>query len=244
MRKGWFNDWFGTPYYTMLYGRRDEGEARRQVEAILELTGTPTGAAVLDVGCGRGRHARWFADNGLATVGLDICAEAVAEAAERVPSARFQVHDMREAFGDGEFDLVVNLFTSFGYFDDRSDDTAAVRSMFQALRPGGSLVIDFMNTPRVISGLVANEERTIGGTHFIIQRRVHDGFIEKSIRVEEQNIRKHFMERVIALTPAEITGLLEEGGFLIRGVLGDFDGGSYDPETSERAIIWAQRPRT
>ncbi|QQR86834.1 MAG: class I SAM-dependent methyltransferase [Flavobacteriales bacterium] len=242
MRKGWFNDWFGTPYYTMLYGRRDEGEARRQVEAILRLTGTPRGAAVLDVGCGRGRHAHWFSGNGLVTVGLDICPEAVAEAAERVPTALFKVHDMRQAFGRADFDLVVNLFTSFGYFDERSDDTAAVHNMFQALRPGGSLVIDFMNTPRVISALVASEECTIGHTRFVINRRVHDGFIEKSIRVEDEDARRHFMERVIALTPAEIRDLLEQEGFHLRGVFGDFDGGPYEPETSERAILWAQRP--
>lgn len=242
MRKGWFIEWFGTPYYAMLYGRRDEGEARRQVEAILKLTGTSPGAAVLDVGCGRGRHAQWFSGNGLATVGLDICPEAIAEAVERVPTARFSVHDMRQSFGRADFDLVVNLFTSFGYFDERSDDTAAIHNMFQALRPGGSLVLDFMNTPRVISSLVASEERTIGSTRFVIHRRVHEGFIEKSIRVEDKGTRRHFMERVIALTPVEIKGLLEKEGFLVQGVFGDFDGGRYEPETSERAVLWAKRP--
>ena len=122
MEKAGFNEWFGTPYYAMLYGHRDDEEARAQVEGLVSITGSTAGASVLDMACGRGRHARWFAERGMHVTGFDVNAEAITTARQVAPKAEFHVHDMREPFATSSFDLVVNLFTSFGYFAQRSDD--------------------------------------------------------------------------------------------------------------------------
>ena len=241
MEKAGFNEWFGTPYYAMLYGHRDDEEARAQVEGLASITGLAAGASVLDMACGRGRHARWFAERGMHVTGFDMNADAIATARQVAPEAEFHVHDMREPFATSRFDLVVNLFTSFGYFAHRSDDLSVLRAAHAALRPGGSLVIDFMNTPKVISALVANEERSVGDVRFTMTRRVHQGMVEKSIRIQDNGVKHHYMERVMALTPEEIVSMARQCGFSIAGRFGDFNGAPYDVERSERFLLWAIR---
>lgn len=241
MDKAWFKEWFGTPYYALLYGNRDEQEAKAQVEGVMVLTGLMQGACVLDMACGRGRHARWFAERGMRVSGFDVNTDAIAAARQAVPSAAFHVHDMREPFAEGAFDLVVNLFTSFGYFEKRSDDLLVLRAAYAALKPGGSLIVDFMNTPKVVAGLVAQEERAVGDVRFTMTRRLHDGMVEKSIRVCDNGMKHHYMERVMALTPEEIASMAEQCGFTVVGRYGDFDGRLYDVERSERFLLWAKR---
>ncbi|MBK6776208.1 MAG: methyltransferase domain-containing protein [Flavobacteriales bacterium] len=72
MDKAWYKDWFGTPYYAMLYGNRDDAEAQEQVEGIIALTGSRPGSRVLDMACGRGRHARCFLSKGMEVTGFDV----------------------------------------------------------------------------------------------------------------------------------------------------------------------------
>lgn len=241
MDKAWFKEWFGTPYYALLYGHRDEEEARTQVDGAVALTGLVAGSRVLDMACGRGRHARWFAARGMHVSGFDVNQDAISAARIAAPQADLCVHDMRDPFAENTFDLVVNLFTSFGYFDKRSDDLLVLHSAYAALKPGGSLLIDFMNTPRVIAGLVAHEERAVGDIRFTMTRRVHNGMVEKSIRVCDNGVKHHYLERVMALTPEEIASMAVKCGFTIAGRFGDFNGSRYDMERSERFLLWAKR---
>ncbi|MFZ1687827.1 MAG: methyltransferase domain-containing protein [Flavobacteriales bacterium] len=241
MEKAWFKEWFGTPYYALLYGNRDEQEAKAQVDGALALTGLKPGDHVLDMACGRGRHVRWFTERGMRVTGFDVNADAITAARRAAPGADLHVHDMRAPFAEGAFDLVVNLFTSFGYFEKRSDDLLVLRAVHTALKPGGSLLIDFMNTPKVIAGLVAKEERAVGEVRFTMTRRVHEGMVEKSIRVSDRGIKHQYMERVMALTPEEIVSMAEQCGFRVAGRFGDFEGNPYDVERSERFVLWVKR---
>lgn len=241
MDKAWYKDWFGTPYYSMLYGNRDDSEAQEQVEGILALTGSGPGSKVLDMACGRGRHARCFLAKGLEVTGFDVNPTAIDVAQLAAPGANFRIHDMREHFADGRFDLVVNLFTSFGYFDRRDDDLKVLRVAHAALKPGGSLLIDFMNTPKVIAGLVEQEERVVGEVRFTVTRRLRCGMVEKNIHVRDGGADHHFTERVMALTPDEIVSMAIECGFVVLGQFGGFDASPYVVDRSERYVLWAKR---
>ncbi|MCB0771502.1 MAG: class I SAM-dependent methyltransferase, partial [Flavobacteriales bacterium] len=165
---GWFTRWFGTRYYSLLYGHRDAGEALAWVEAILGRWELGVGAEVLDLACGRGRHTRLFADRGMKMTGVDISRTSIEEARKQVPEASLFVHDMREPLAENAFDAACCLFTSLGYFDDREDDHRVFRAVFGCLRPGGRFVVDFMNTERVLRELVPEEKLVREGVTFEI----------------------------------------------------------------------------
>ncbi|MBK9274039.1 MAG: methyltransferase domain-containing protein [Flavobacteriales bacterium] len=238
----WYRTWFGTPYYKLLYGHRDEDEAEAWVRAILRRSGVGQGATVLDMACGRGRHARWFAEAGCRVTGIDLSKESVAEARSEVPSARFAVHDIRVPFATAEFDLVVCLFTSLGYFEDEDDDRKALAAAFSATRPGGRFVLDFMNSVRVLKELVPMECVLAGGVRFTIARSTEGGMVVKRIMAEDDSGRHHFEERVSALAPDRLVQLVHEAGFVVLDLTDGPEPAPFDPQRSERLVIWAQRP--
>ncbi|MBK7944402.1 MAG: class I SAM-dependent methyltransferase [Flavobacteriales bacterium] len=106
---GWYTHWFGTPYYKLLYGHRDDGDAAAWVRAIAGKWQLDQHAQVLDLACGRGRHAKHFAALGFRITGVDISTESIAEGRSAVPDAEFIVHDMREPLTDARFDAVACL---------------------------------------------------------------------------------------------------------------------------------------
>jgi SAM-dependent methyltransferase len=239
---GWFEEWFGTRYYALLYGHRDERDAGAWVEMIMRQWRLRPGSRILDMACGRGRHAGCFQAAGMQVEGIDLSAQSIAEARERYPEVPFHVHDMRQPFAEGRFDGVTCLFTSLGYFDNLSDDSAVLRSAYHALVPGGRLVIDFMNTPKVLSELVAQETMEKEGVRFEIARRSENGIIIKSIVVFDGDRIERFEERVLALLPEVIEGLAVQEGFEVEARTDGPDPAPYDPLRSGRYVLWLKRP--
>lgn len=241
---GWFKHWFGTRYYTLLYGHRDEEDARQWVDAILDRWDLPPGSALLDLACGRGRHAAFFAEAGLKVTGLDISESSIQEAKEHVPDADFVVHDMREPFRPGTFDAVCCLFTSLGYFDDIADDRAVFRAVHDALKPGGRFVLDFMNTGAVLRDLVAEEHLRKEGVEFAIRRSCDRGVLVKCITVHDGADTHRFVERVQALTPEQLETMALETGFEVEARTDGPDLVPFDPVRSQRFVLWMRKPAT
>src|SRR6266699_4868832 len=158
----WFEQWFGEDYLH-IYQHRDETEAEHLIELIASNLAGRDINSVLDLGCGAGRHTkvlceRWW------TVGLDLSMALLKEARRESPDAPYVRADMRELpFASESFDLVVNLFTSFGYFDDDRDHARVLSCVCTALRPRGTLVIDFLNATQVRRALVPYDERVDSG---------------------------------------------------------------------------------
>jgi len=239
---GWYRSWFGTRYYALLYGHRNERDAQVWVDAILDRWAMPKGARILDMACGRGRHAGCFMERGMVVTGIDISKGSIDEARKQHPGVDFHVHDMREAFANQQFDAVTCMFTSLGYFDTEEDDRKVLKAAYDALRPGGYFVVDFMNTPRVLRDLVASEQLQHEGVHFDIERVVEGNTIVKRIRVIDKEHTEEFEERVQALLPDAIEAMAVEAGF---EVLERTDGPiptPYSPYHSERCVFWMKRP--
>jgi SAM-dependent methyltransferase len=238
----WYTTWFGTPYYKLLYGHRDENEARAWVMAIIGKLGLTSGQRVLDMACGRGRHCGWFVNEGLRTTGIDLCAESIDEARAHCPNAEFHVCDMRHALESNAFDAVVCLFTSLGYSNDRADDEKAVRAAAADLRSGGHFVLDLMNSERLVRELVAEEEVEAQGVHFHISRAIEGDAVVKRIHVTHGENDLRFVERVHAFTPVEATAMVERAGLRIFDRTDGPPFPAFDPATSERLVIWAVKP--
>ncbi len=237
----WYKEWFGTRYYKLLYGHRDEDDARAWVDAIVRRCGLCAGLDLLDMGCGRGRHARWFADHGLRVTGIDLSAESIKEAHERIPSADFRVHDMREVFATDRFDVVVCLFTSLGYSASRDDDQRVIDAAAVALRSGGWFVLDLLNGVTVRKELVEEECQMEGGVRFTIQRKVMGDEIVKTITVDDHGCAHRFTERVHAWTQEEVRAMLERAGLRIEEITDGPKPEPFDPISSERIVAWARK---
>src|SRR5262249_31310442 len=117
-----------------------------------------SGSSILDLGCGSGRHSRYLASMGFDVTGLDLSAESINQArkAER-SNLHFNRQDMRQPFGTGAFHYVFNLFTSFGYFEDPAENLTVIQNVARSLKPGGHLVLDYMNAIHIESRLTAEE---------------------------------------------------------------------------------------
>ncbi len=117
---------------------------RREVARLVEVLELPSGARVLDVPCGQGRHAHLLAEAGFDVDGIDYSEHLIELARERGtgPTLRYLRGDMRKlpARWSGRFDAVLNLFTSFGFFLDPSEDARVVQEFARVLKPGGVLV--------------------------------------------------------------------------------------------------------
>src|SRR4051812_15152137 len=167
----WFEEWFGEEYLR-LYPHRDDAEAERAVALILATLPFRPGWRVLDVACGAGRHTRAFASAGARCFGLDLSATLL-RLARQVTDAPLIRADMRQLpIRPQSMDLTVNLFTSFGYFEDDAEHTAALGEMISTVRPGGWFVIDFLNPASVRRGLIPEETVEAGGSHIHVSRTV------------------------------------------------------------------------
>ncbi|RSK42598.1 class I SAM-dependent methyltransferase [Hymenobacter perfusus] len=235
----WFSTWFDSPYYHRLYQDRDYAEARDFLSRLLaHLHPKPT-ARLLDLACGKGRHAMYLSEQGYDVTGVDLSAQSIAHARQFAHRhLHFQVHDMREPLPYGPFDFVLNLFTSFGYFEHEAENVVALRNAAAELRPGGKMVIDFLNTEQTIQALVAHETKTVGETTFHLHRHFHNDFIVKEISFrDDQGEEQHFEERVRALSRERFEEYFQLAGLRLAEILGDYHLRPFEQATSPRMIF-------
>ncbi|RSK43713.1 class I SAM-dependent methyltransferase [Hymenobacter rigui] len=235
----WFSTWFDSPYYHRLYQNRNYAEAREFLSRLLAHLHPKPAAHLLDLACGKGRHSRYLSEQGFDVTGVDLSARSIAAARQFAHAQlHFHVHDMRDPLPYGPFDFVLNLFTSFGYFEHEAENVVALRNAAAALRPGGKLVIDFLNTELAIETLVPYEAKTVDDTEFQLHRHFHNDFIVKEIRFrDEAGQEQYFEERVRALSRERFEEYFRMAGLRLAEVLGDYQLGSFDPATSPRMIF-------
>jgi SAM-dependent methyltransferase len=239
--KEWFASWFDTTYYHQLYNNRNEEEAKLFISNLLNYLKLPSNAHLLDLACGKGRHAKTLNEFTYKVLGVDLSPNSISIASElKNEHLDFQVHDMREPIQGATFDAVFNLFTSFGYFDDTIDNVRVCNAIDQMLLPNGILVIDFMNAEKVISNLVAQEEKIVDDLVFNITRHCDGKHIFKRIQFEDHGEKFDFTERVQALKLSDFESLLADK-FQILNTFGSFDLKPFDASNSDRLIIIAQR---
>lgn len=238
---GWYKHWFGTRYYTLLYGHRDEAEASAWVDMILDRWGLRTGSKILDMACGRGRHAKCFAERGMEVVGIDISEGSIDDARSSVPGVDFHVQDMREPIAS-QFDGICCLFTSLGYFDTHADDQRVFNAAARSLMPGGFFVVDFMNTIVVLNELVAHEELEREGVRFHIERSLEGGVLVKRVTVHDGEEIHHFEERVQALHHGVLEAMARNAGLEILDRTNGPVPTPFDPQRSGRFVLWTRKP--
>ena len=239
-KSSWFASWFDSKYYHLLYKDRDEQEAFEFIDRLIDELGIPLGKVVLDLACGKGRHARRMAEKGLMVIGIDLSENNIESAKEfQSDNLKFEVHDMRQVFMPGHFDYIFNFFTSFGYFENEEDNLSTLRSVATGLKSGGEFVIDFLNAPKVIRELVANEEKNIDGNHFSITRHFDGKRIIKKISLDTPEGKLSYEEIVQALRLEDFEAYFNACNLKTHCTYGNYMLEPYDPANSERLIIRA-----
>lgn len=234
----WFSTWFDSPYYHILYTSRDDHEAQHFIDKLLVYLHPKPQEKIMDLACGKGRHSRYLNQKGYDVTGIDLSEKSIQHAKQfENERLRFDVHDMRMVYKPDEFDFVLNLFTSFGYFDNETENVVALSATARSIAHGGKLVIDFMNTDKVIARLVMEEEKEVQGIHFKIQRRVENGFIVKTICFTDKGRDYKFTERVRALREQDFLEYFGIAQLRLVEIFGDYDLNPFDLEKSERMIF-------
>jgi SAM-dependent methyltransferase len=242
MTPAWFESWFDTPWYHLLYRHRDEREAFAFIDRLVGWLSPEGQERVLDLACGRGRHARRLAEHGLDVTGIDLSrANIRAARAYEAPGLAFFEHDMRRPFRSNYFDWTLNLFTSFGYFERESDNLRTLDAVCRGLRPNGRFVLDFLNVDWVLEHLVPEETRTVDDLTFHIRRFLRDGRIVKEIRFEAEGVKRTYEEQVQALTREDFERYFESVGLRLEARFGNY---ALEPAAPDqpRLILVARKP--
>ncbi len=241
-KKSWYRTWFDSPYYHILYQNRDKKEAANFIDNILRELQPKPDARFLDLACGNGRHSIFVNEKGYNVTGVDLSENNIRQARKyESDTLSFRVHDMREPFLQNGFDFVLNLFTSFGYFETDEENLRVLKAANTNLVDGGILVIDFMNVTKVAKKLRTDERLEFNGIEFEISRRVENDLIEKQIVVHDGGKKYNFKEKVAAFSKDAFHKYLRLSGFEIVNTFGNYKLDPFDASESERLILIAKK---
>jgi len=231
----WYKEWFGEEYLE-LYAHRGPEEAERHADFFESLVGDEGAGRILDLACGAGRHTESLRRRGHDVLGTDLSLTLLRQSV----APRRVAADMRSLpFAPGSFDWLLNLFTSFGYFETERQNFRVLEEIGRVLVPGGRFLIDLMNLEATLAHLEPYEERKDGDRRVEIRRWWDEatGRINKRIRLFWPGREpRTFLESVRAYRPDEVTIGLRWAGLEVTDTFGDFSGDAYTRD-SERLIL-------
>ena len=243
--KEWFKDWFNTEEYLNVYRHRNEEDAKELVELILNNINIPFHGKVLDLACGPGRHSILFAQKGYKVSAVDLSKNLLVVANNSAVNANVDINfieaDLRSLCIKPKFDLVVNLFTSFGYFEDDRENFKLFSRAFYFLDDKGYFVLDFFNKRYIEKNIVSRSEGFVDHTKIIQERKIEGKRVIKKISIIKNDLQRQFMESVRMYNKDELITEIEKRGFKIESIFGGIRGKTFDLETSPRIIIIARK---
>ena len=241
----WYSeDAFWHLFEPVLFSPQRITRAVEEVDSLARLLPIESRASILDLCCGIGRHSLDLARRGCDVTGIDRTVAYIEKAREAAAQAglgaAFAVADMRDYCEPGRFDIVVNLFGSFGYFEDPENDCRVAANVYASLRPGGQFLIETMGKEILARGFQANDwEEREDGLLLLSEKRVTQNWS----RVETRWIairgtqRAEYRVTVRSYSAVELSSLLAECGFAELHVYGSLDGIEYNQEAQRLAVL-------
>lgn len=259
----WYEHSFGEDYL-LVYKHRDARGAKHEVHQMISWLNLPLGAKVLDLCCGMGRHSMALHEAGYEVTGIDLSEVLLREAQRNDPDNHITWlrSDMRDLPLAGGYDAVLNLFTSFGYFEHDEEHIQVLQEIYRLLKPGGRFLIDFLNPEYTKTHLVPFSERVDEGKKITEQRNIEDGYVKKHITISEihsesrvastdalvhisawdyGDYSRKYLERIKLYSRDDFERLLTAAGLRLDIVYGSYDEEIYDPKTSPRMIMVGTR---
>lgn len=253
----WFEDEeFWKTYASLMFDEGRWAEVPGVVDSLLGFAGLPLRAteagptasagrrpAVLDTCCGVGRHSIEFASRGFRVTGIDITTaylDAARESAEAMTDGpEFLRADIRRFSRPAAYDLAVNLFRSFGYFDDPADDLAALKAIRSSLVPGGVFVLETLGKELAARDFIEGEWFERDGWTVLTEFKVSgdwEGLVHRWILMRgAERIDRSFTLRLYSAT--EIEAILLEAGFARVEAYGGWTGSAYDDRAETMIVV-------
>jgi cyclopropane fatty-acyl-phospholipid synthase-like methyltransferase len=237
----WFKHWFNSKEYLKVYKHRDEKEAEELVDLVIHNISLKENGYVLDLAAGFGRHAILFAKRGFNVTAVDLSESLLSIAKENATSEGIDINfvhsDIRQFNPAFQYDLIVNLFTSIGYFEKDEENYYILKKVYDLLSEKGFFVLDYFNKNFVVKNLVAETVEQIDDG-IITQNRFIDGErIVKEIIIDRKGKINKFYESIRMFSSEELLNMLQKLGFYKIKIFGDFSGNPFELETSPRIII-------
>jgi SAM-dependent methyltransferase len=247
-KKEWFDDdSFWREFYPIMFSEERFAAAVENVDKIIRLTKLK-GKAVLDLCCGPGRYAVPFAKHKFAVTGVDKTKYLLDKAKAKARKAKVKIEwiqqDMRDFVRPDSFDLVLNLFTSFGYFDDKKQDMIVLQNILASLHRGGIFLIDTIGKERLAKIFQPATFNVLpDGTKLIECREVFDNWTRMRnewILIRRGRAKSYRFHHTI-FSGQELRDRLEQVGFVGVKLYGNLSGDDYGPE-AQRLIAVARKP--
>ena len=239
----WHNqDAFWELFEPVLFNHQRQVRAAAEVDKIEKLVHIQDRARILDLCCGNGRHSLELSERGFDVTGVDRTAayieKARLEAEKRGLDVTFVVEDMREYCVLNSFDIVMNLFGSFGYFEDPDDDRKVVENMYASLQPGGRLLIETMGKEILARNFQERDWDEEGDLLILSEKKIGQnwGRIETRWIVIQDAERVEHRVSVRSYSAVELSSLLSACGFPQVRVYGSLDGTEYD-QAAQRLVV-------
>jgi SAM-dependent methyltransferase len=241
----WYEeDAFWAAMHTALFDAERLAGTSAEVDALLALANLAPGARVLDLCCGPGRHSLELAARGFAVTGVDrtraYLQRARRKAARAGLAVRFRQQDMREPLGEAEYDAVVSMFTSFGYFEDPADDRRVLAHVLRALAPGGVFVLDVVGREILARAWRDRDWAHLPGGGYLLQERTLSpgwGWVESRwTLIHDGEVREYAIGHRL-FGAVDLCALLEGAGFVEVRPFGSLTGDPYDQRATRLVVV-------
>jgi len=244
----WYEKWFADKFYLELYQHRDEEDARWFINLLQRTINVSTHCSVLDIACGSGRHSIELARRGFNVTGFDLSKFLINEAKKNLKNSpeknlrvKFLNKDMRNFNFRNSFDIAINIFTSFGYFESDEENFRVFKNVSASLKKNGHFVFDFLNKEYLEKNLIPFTRTKKNG--FLVEqtRKLENGFVKKKIVIKNKNSSRQFDEILRLYSLIEFKRALASYNLEISRIFGDYNGNSYNKNKSQRLIIFATK---
>ena len=247
MARNEWQRWYQSPYEMLIRENKDAERTETFIKRLLALLHPGAEDRILVTECGTGETATLIHSLGFDTTGTDYSAREIDIALQKEDgNLHFYQHDLRLPFWSNYFNLALNLFGEFGFYDTQREHDNVIRTISGSLRTGGTLVIDYPSNQFTEQSRQHSEPQQIGDTLFQFREWMDETSFYRNIRVSDATGAltrepEEFTEKRMRFTLGDLTDMLSFQGLQIRQVYGDYDLSSYDAQYSPRMIVLAQK---
>jgi SAM-dependent methyltransferase len=248
-KKEWFdNNAFWQELYPFMFREQRFTNAPVEIQKALSLT-KPNGKNALDLCCGPGRCSIALAKAGLQVTGVDRTKFLLNKARARARKVKAKVEwvqmDMRDFIRPGAFNLVLSMFTSFGYFDNKREDLEVLKHILTSLKPGGVCLIDVIGKEWLAKAFQPTTSDILpDGTTLIQRHEIFDEWtrVQNEWTLVRKGRAKTFRFHHTIYSGQELRDRMEQIGFTDVKLFGNFDGDEYGPN-AQRLIVVGYKPK-